>query len=193
MNLTLNQLVACTGARIDRAQRFLPHLQFAMDEYSINTPRRIAAFLSEVGHESGGLHWTTEIWGPTAIQLRYEGRADLGNTQPGDGEKFKGHGLLQDTGRANHARARDRLRKRFPDLAVPDFEEDPDALALPQWAALSAADYWDEHGLNIYADTDDIDGVCDVINRGHKTLKYGDAIGFPDRLARYGAAEAALA
>jgi putative chitinase len=194
--LTIEQLSACTGARIDRAQRFRDALAFAMDAYDINTPARASAFLAEIGHESGGLRYTTELWGPTAIQLRYEGRADLGNIYAGDGEKFKGHGLLQTTGRANHARVRDRLRAKFPGLFVPDFEADPDALAFAQWAALSAADYWGEHGLNALADAGDIgdiDGISDVINRGHRTVRYGDAIGFPDRVARYEAAKAALA
>lgn len=193
MILTVEQIAQCTGARIDRAQRFCEALAFAMNAYDIGTPERAAPFLAEIGHESGGLRYTTELWGPTAVQLRYEGRADLGNIHHGDGEKFKGHGLLQTTGRANHARVRDRLRARFPALFVPDFEDDPEALAFAQWAALSAADYWDEHGLNALADAGDFDGISDIINRGHRTIRYGDAIGFPDRLARYEAAKAALA
>ena len=56
----------------------------------------------------------------------YEGRVDLGNTQPGDGVRFKGRGLIQTTGRKNHALVRDRLRQRFHD--VPDFELEPEAL-----------------------------------------------------------------
>jgi putative chitinase len=186
------QLIAtCTGARMDRVKVFLQPLQNAFGTYAINTPARQAAFLANVGHESGGLRYTTEIWGPTPVQLRYEGRADLGNTQTGDGYRFRGHGLIQTTGRANHAAARDRLRQRLGGT-VPDFEADPDALALPVWAALSAGDYWDMCGLNAWADRGDFDGVCDLINRGRKSAKHGDSNGWAERLKLYKAAQAAL-
>lgn len=146
-----------------------------MARYGIDTPQRQAHFLAQIGHESGGLRYTTELWGPTPAQQRYEGRADLGNTQPGDGSLFRGHGLLQITGRANHARARDRLP------GAPDFEQYPALLAQPEWAALSAAQFWDEHGLNKWADAGDVDGVSDLINRGHKTAAVGDANGYAER------------
>jgi putative chitinase len=183
--MTPNILAQCTGARIDRAQTFAPFISTALAVYSITTPVRQAAFLANVGVESGGLHWLTELWGPTAQQSRYEGRADLGNVHPGDGARFKGHGLLQVTGRANHARARDRLRARFPDWEVPDFEAEPEKLALPEWAALSAGDYWDDHKINAFADAGDFDGCCDLVNRGHKTERIGDANGYVERLALY--------
>lgn len=93
--------------------------------------------------------------------------------------------MIQVTGRNNHARARDRLRTKFPGRDVPDFEVDPEALALPEWAALSAADFWNAHSLNKWADAGDFDGVSDIINRGRKTSKQGDANGYNDRLVRY--------
>jgi putative chitinase len=182
--MTAEELARATGARLDRAQLFLPHIVAAMAAYYIDlTPDRKAFFLANVGHESGGLHYTTEIWGPTPVQERYEGRADLGNTEPGDGSKFRGHGLLQDTGRANHARVRDRLRAKFPDLDVPDFEEFPEKLSEPMWAAYSAADFVDMENLNAVADSGDFDGYCDCINRGHKTRAEGDSNGYAQRLA----------
>lgn len=190
--MTPEVLAVCTGARIDRARTYAVPLTDAMQEYHIDTPVRQAAFLPNVGHESGGLHWAEEVWGPTASQLRYEGRLDLGNTQPGDGQRFKGHGLLETTGRKNHAAARDRLRARFPDLGVPDFEAYPEALALPQWAALSAADYWDMRKLNDWADRGDFDGVCDLINLGRKTITIGDANGYAERFKLWGFAKTAL-
>lgn len=183
-------LAACTGARIDRAERFAPFLSAGMALYLIDNAKRQAAFLANVGHESGGLKYTSELWGPTAAQARYEGRHDLGNTHPGDGSRYRGHGLIQTTGRTNHARVRDRLRQRFDD--VPDFEADPDALCDPQWAALSACDYWDMRDLNVLADVDDFDGVCDVINRGRKTEDMGDANGYEDRYERWQYARRAL-
>ena len=183
-------LALCTGARIDRAQRFAEPLSAAMAFYSIDTPIRQAMFLANVGHESGGLHYTTEIWGPTAVQLKYEGRKDLGNIHPGDGFKFRGHGLIQTTGRFNHVAVRDRLRKRFD--SVPDFEADPDKLAEAQWACLSAADFWDMRGLNGWADKDDFDGVCDIINRGRKTQANGDSNGWNERVKLYASARLVL-
>ncbi len=168
--MTPEQLAACTGARMDRAEAFADLMTAAMNEFEITTPERIVAFLAQVGHESGGLHWMREIWGPTAQQLRYEPPSELaarlGNTKPGDGKRFMGHGLIQVTGRYNHARMRDRLRKRFPLLGVPDFEVEPEKLAAPQWATLSAADYWSDRGLNELADAGDFEAITRRINGG---------------------------
>jgi putative chitinase len=183
-------LARCTGAQISRAQLFADPLSAGMAFYMIDTPLRQAMFLPNIGHESGGLRYTTELWGPTLAQKGYEGRRDLGNTQPGDGSRFRGHGLIQTTGRANHAAVRDRLRARFPD--VPDFVEQPEKLAEPQWAALSACDYWDMRRLNTWADAGSFDNVCDIINRGKATPAAGDSNGWSDRVALYTGARAAL-
>lgn len=183
------ELIAiCTGARPDRAERCASALTEAMALYDINTPERQAMFLANIGHETGGLNFLSEIWGPTETQKRYEGRADLGNTQPGDGRKFKGHGMLQVTGRFNHAKARDRLRARFPDQVVPDFEVSPELLADPKWASLSAADYIERTNCQRFADIGDFDGYCDTINRGRKTAADGDSNGWEDRTRLYKAA-----
>lgn len=182
----------CTGARPDRAERCAEPLTTAMKLFDIDTPIRQAMFLANIGHETGGLHYLTEIWGPTEAQKRYEGRADLGNTRPGDGKRFCGHGMLQNTGRYNHAAVRDRLRKRFPHMSVPDFEADPERLADPQWASLAAGDYIEMKNGNAMADLGDFDGYCDLINRGRKTAADGDSNGFADRLKLYKAALGAL-
>lgn len=184
--MTPKQLAQATGARIDRAVEFLPHIEAAMHAYAIDqTPQRKAMFLANIGHESGGLHWLVEIWGPTEAQRRYEGRADLGNVQPGDGILYRGRGLLQTTGRTNYASACDRLRARFSGLAVPDFVAAPELLAMPQWASLSAADFVGRESLNAVADSGDFDGYCDRINRGHKTRTVGDSNGYAQRFALY--------
>lgn len=191
--MSLDQLVLATGARPDRANLCLTALVQAMQLYQIDTPKRQAMFLANVGHETGGLRFLTELWGPTEVQKRYEGRKDLGNTQPGDGAKFKGHGMLQITGRYNHAAARDRLRKRFPELDVPDFEAEPEKLAEPEWAALSAGDFIERTNCQVWADMDSFDGYCDEINKGRKTAADGDSNGWADRLKLYKAAMRALA
>jgi putative chitinase len=182
--VTPQLLRAATGCSSDLSERLAGPLSAACALYGIDTPLRLAHFLAQVGHESGGFRHSTEIWGPTAAQRRYEGRADLGNTQPGDGERFKGHGYLQTTGRFNHARVRDRLRERFPHLDVPDFEAEPERLAEPQWAALSAADYWDDRGLNALADAGDFLAITKRVNGGFN--------GLDDRRMRLARAVAAL-
>lgn len=181
--MTPEVLAKCTGARIDRAYEFVGPLSAAMGFYHIDSPLRQAAFLAQIGHESGGLRYTSELWGPTDVQRRYEGRADLGNTKPGDGSLFRGHGLIQTTGRFNHARVRDRLRQRFDD--VPDFETHPEALTQSKWASLSATDYWDDKGLNALADAEQFETITRRINGGLN--------GQADRLALYHVAQRVLA
>lgn len=120
------------------------------------------------------------------------GAENLGNTQPGDGWKFRGAGLLQSTGRSNVELLTRRLRKRFAEMAVPDFTENPEKLTELQWAALSACDFIDRNGLNERADQGDFDGYCDVINLGAKTGRNGDAFGWSDRVSLYEAGMRAL-
>jgi putative chitinase len=169
--MTPEDLARCTGARIDRAQSALAGIESAMQHYDISTPARMGMFLANVGHESGGLKWLTEIWGPTQVQMRYEGRQDLGNNQPGDGTRFKGRGYLQTTGRANYAKLTQRLRARWPQSDVPDFEATPEVLAQPEWAAISAADYWDMRNLNALADRGAFLDVVKKINGGTNGLE----------------------
>jgi putative chitinase len=190
--LTMEKLAACTAARIDRAQMFLPHLIETMVMYEINTPARVAAFLAQVGHETGHLTWTSEIWGPTLDQARYERDPEcdwppvtkdsrnskpyqLGNSEPGDGQRFKGRGLLQITGRANYASARDRMRKVFG-MRVPDFVQEPKRLADAEWAALSAGDYWKSRSLNAVADAGDFVTLTRRINGGINGLQQRQAL-----------------
>jgi putative chitinase len=161
---TLRDTVQCS---LVRAREWLPHINETLRLFRIDTPARAAAFLAQISHESGRLAYTSEIWGPTAAQRRYEGRADLGNTQPGDGSRYRGHGLIQTTGRANHASTRNGLRSpRFCLHSAPDFEADPDALALPRWAALSAGWYWHSRDINTLADAGQFDAITTRINGG---------------------------
>lgn len=177
------ELSQATGARIDRAREHLEHIEAAMAAYEITTPKRKAAFLAQIGHESGGLHWINEIWGPSAAQRRYEVRQDLGNNQPGDGHRYMGRGWLQITGRDNYRRATQRLRDRFADC--PDFEAEPELIATARWAALTAAEYWYNAGCNPLADREDFEKITKVINGGLN--------GYADRLARWADAKDALA
>jgi putative chitinase len=176
-------LRAATGCTAEAAERFAPHLDEACRAYGIDTFARYVAFLAQIGHESGSLRHVREIWGPTPAQQRYEGRADLGNVYPGDGQRYMGRGLIQTTGRHNYRAVRDRLRTRGQD--APDFERDPDSLESPKWAAWSAADYWDWRGLNALADRGDFEQITRRINGGLN--------GHADRLRRLQVAREALA
>lgn len=170
--ITVEQLMTCTGASKARAEPALLGAIRAMALYDINTPARIGMFLANVGHETGGLRWLREIWGPTEAQLRYEGRRDLGNVQPGDGKRYMGRGWLQTTGRANYEKLRDRMRYRFPDIAVPDFVAAPDRLELPEWAPMSAADYVDMRNLNRHADRGAFVDYVRAVNGGINGLEH---------------------
>lgn len=182
--MTPELLRAATGCTPDAAERFVGPLTDACASFDIDTPARLAAFLAQIGHESGSLRHVREIWGPTPAQVRYEGRADLGNVQPGDGSRYRGRGLIQTTGRANYVRVRDRLRARLGDR-VPDFEATPDALEEPRWAVWSAADYWDDRRLNALADAGNFDTITYRINGGQN--------GQADRQARWERAKVAMA
>lgn len=166
--MTPAQLALATGARIDRTTEWLPVIEAAMQEFGIDTRLRQCMFLAQIGHESGGMKYTTEIWGNTAAQLRYEGRKDLGNTQVGDGFKYRGRGLIQTTGRYNYEKTADALGL--------DCLTNPDLLAEPQNAARSAAWWWQSHNLNRFADTGDIVGCTKVINGGTNGLEHRKAL-----------------
>lgn len=142
-------------------------LEAACVEYSIDTPARRAAFLAQVAHESGGFKWLHEIWGPTPAQAGYEGRADLGNTEQGDGFRYRGRGYLQTTGRANY-------RKAGAALGL-DLEGDPDQLATPGPAARSAGFYWKSHGLNTLADAGLFREITRRVNGGYNGLASREA------------------
>lgn len=176
----LKKIIPYAGVRADA---FLGPLNAAMDEFGIDTPARQAAFIAQIAHESGSLRYVREI----ASGEAYEGRRDLGNTEPGDGVRYKGRGLIQITGRANYRACSLALFGDERLLASPQLLEESGN------ACRSAAWFWKTHGLNKWADAGDFDGVSDVINRGRKTAKEGDANGYEDRLAYYERAQSVLA
>lgn len=100
----------------------------------------LAQFLAQVMHESGGLRYVREIWGPTKAQNGYEGRADLGNTKPGDGKRYMGRDVLQITGRANYRALTKWVRDTFG--AKVDFEAKPELLESPEWLGIGAIWYF---------------------------------------------------
>jgi putative chitinase len=181
MNLTASIVAAGTGAAPSRATLFAPFIQIACDHYQIAQPLDVAAFLAQIGHESGNLVFTKELWGPTAAQLQYEPpsqkASDLGNTQPGDGKLFCGRGLIQITGRRNYTLAAMGL-----DL---DLLNHPELLEQPSNAAMSAGWFWWNNKLSAIANAGDFVTLTRRINGGTN--------GLADRQALYDAAKKALA
>ena len=142
-----------------------------------DTPLRFAHALAQLGHESGGFRYMEEIWGPTAAQKGYEGRADLGNTVAGDGYRYRGRGPIQITGRANY-------RTYGRALGI-DLERRPELASAPSIGLQVSAAYWTARGINAIADRDDVEAVTRAINGGLN--------GLSDRKARLVAAKALLA
>lgn len=171
MHLTMSHLSRTAHGVIghDNAASFLAGLEAIGPRAGLDRPHRVVHLVAQAMHESLAFTFDREIWGPTKAQLRYEGRADLGNTRPGDGYRYRGRGPFQVTGRANYARFTAWCRGQWPDC--PDFEADPDALLTGQWEGLSPIWYWDAgnptgRSLNRYADEADAEMVTRRINGG---------------------------
>ncbi len=156
-----------------RPEQLASQLNRTMIEYGINTPMRQAHFLAQIAHESDRFNALEEY----ASGEDYEGRDDLGNTQPGDGVRFKGRGLIQITGRTNYGDCGKALGV--------DLISNPKRLADPDLASRSAGWFWSTRQLNGDADRDDVRTVTRVINGGYN--------GLDDRIQLLQAAKKALA
>ena len=168
-------------------------LQTVFDKYGINTPIRQASFIGQCQHESNNfktleenLHYSAaglmRVWpsrfpsadvanqyanNPEKIANKvYAGR--MGNTEEGDGWAYHGRGLIQLTGRDNYKNCGDALG-----LAL---ITNPELLAMPRGAALSAGWFWNKHGLNELADAKDFETMTKRIN--------GGTLGLDDRIAK---------
>ena len=177
MSITPQQLLQILPNAGPVAGVFVPVLNAAMGHYQIVGAKRVAAFIAQIGHESGQLKYVKEIWGPTAAQAKYEGRKDLGNTVAGDGSKYRGRGLIQITGRANYM--------AFGEALGLDLIKQPELLEKPQHACMSAAWFWATKGLSTLADAGQFDKITQRINGGQN--------GAADRQALYARALKVLA
>ena len=182
--LTAKQLQAIMPATpAAKREALLPFLQAAMTEFAIETPAREAAFVAQLAHESGQFRFMEEIWGPTPAQRRYEPvstlAATLGNSETGDGLRFKGRGPIQITGRANY--------KRFGDLLGIDLVSDPARAARPELAFRIAGLFWSKKGLSELADRATDEAFREITRRIN-----GGFNGLEDRRKFYAAACAAL-
>lgn len=151
-------------------------LASTLADYDIDTPLRIAHFVAQIAHESDGFCTCEEY----ASGRAYEGRSDLGNTEPGDGVRYKGRGLLQLTGRHNYRQVGGRIGI--------DLEGEPELAADPQTSLVVACEYWvnwGSTGINPRADRDDLIGVTRAVNGGLN--------GLDDRRRYLGRAKTAIA
>lgn len=146
--------------QISRSRRaaILPPLQKAMRDVNITPGLREAHAMAQFLHESGGFQFKREL----ASGQAYEGRLDLGNTQPGDGRRFRGRGWIQITGRANY--------KRFGKVLGINLEANPELAETDENAARIACAYWNDRDLNKFADRDDILTITRRINGGTNGL-----------------------
>jgi putative chitinase len=182
MPITEQQLLQILPNAGRQAGVFVPVLNTAMAKYGIVTRLRSAAFIAQIGHESGQLARLVENLNYSAegLMKTWPGRFDLprataaarkpeqianiaygermGNAAPGDGWKYRGRGLIQVTGKSNYAACGDALGL--------DLIGSPERLEQPQYAALSAAWYWAINGLNTLADAGDLKGITQRINGG---------------------------
>ena len=148
---------------------YLPFIQQAMEEFEITSYLRETTFLAQLAHESAELRYMEEI----ASGAAYEGRKDLGNTQPGDGKRYKGRGPIQLTGRANYT--------KYGGLLGLDLVNDPTIAATKEVGFRIAGEYWQLNGLNELADQQQFKAITKRINGGYN--------GLDDRIKYYGRAK----
>jgi putative chitinase len=208
--LTLAQLQACMPMLGTRAQDFLPYLPMAINLAGATTRNRLTMFMATVAYESDDLRhleenlnysaeglmrtWPKRFDAATAAQYArqperianrvYALRGGNGDEKSGDGWRYRGAGAIQLTFKANQHACAAFFGKRDEDMYA--------WLRSPEGALMSAAWFWKTRGCNDYADHNDFDGVCDIVNIGRKTTAYGDAIGFINRLVRLRAIQAII-
>ncbi|WMN15346.1 glycoside hydrolase family 19 protein [Pseudomonas piscis] len=164
MTITVQQLLQILPNAGAKAGVFVPALNAAMGKYDIVTRLRIAAFIAQIGHESGQLRYVRELGNDQYLSKYDTGTlaARLGNTlqADGDGQKYRGRGLIQVTGRANYEACSEAL---FGDSRLLNT---PELLETPVYAALSAGWFWQKAGLNTLADKGDFLTITKRINGG---------------------------
>lgn len=162
---------------------------YLLNDYQINTPKRVAAFLAQCHHESGGFVWLTENLNYRATglmktfpkyfkdmetALRYEKKPDaianyvyanrMGNgpEESGDGSRYKGRGVIQLTGKDNYF--------WFAASLEITPEEASEYTQTFEGAAQSACWFWETNNLNKHADSGDIRKMSIIINGGEKGM-----------------------
>ena len=179
MKLTSTQLDQITGHKKYAARKkSLADILSGLPDI-LGQPYQMAQFMAQIMHESMGMRYTKEIWGPTTAQKRYEGRKDLGNVRSGDGKRFSGRGYIQTTGRANYRSFTAWMRDR--DRSCPDFEASPELLETPEYLGMAAVWYWTKRVPARYVDEGNIEMVTRRVNGGLNG--YADRLRYYDRAA----------
>lgn len=167
-----------------RYEELAPAFNRALIQANCNTVLRVTMFCSQIGHESGGLKWMEEIADGSA----YEGRRDLGNTQQGDGRRFKGRGPIQVTGRHNYGKLSEWAHSKGIVDSPTKFVDEPHLLSQPEFGFLGAVWYWTvARDMNSFADNRDLIGATRAVNGGqngiddrrvfyYRALNLGEAI-----------------
>lgn len=206
--LTEEQLIRIIPESSHVASKYIDALNEAFERFEINTPLRQAAFIAQCGHEStrftrveenlnysaNGLmrtfpgYFTPEsskqyAYKPQMIANHcYANKGGNGDEESGDGWRYRGRGLIQVTLKNNYVR---RGRRLVQDPAY--FVDSPDLLLEPEWAVRTACDYWDDNGLNAYADRDTEEEFRNLTRKINRALR-----GLDDRLGLWHKAKAIL-
>ena len=168
-----------------RYEELCPAFNKALIQAGCTTVLRVTMWCSQIGHESGGLKWMEEIADGSA----YEGRRDLGNTQPGDGRRFKGRGPIQVTGRHNYSKLSTWAHSKGYVDSPTKFVDDPFLLSRPEFGFLGAVWYWTvaRPQMNQLADDQLLVAATQAVNGGqngiddrrkfyYRALALGDAL-----------------
>ncbi|AQA23211.1 chitinase class I family protein [Rhodococcus sp. MTM3W5.2] len=147
------------GMPAEKIAEYVAPLNAAMERGGIDNPVRQAAFIAQLAVESDSFRTFEEY----ASGRAYEGRADLGNTQAGDGERYKGRGAIQITGRHNY--------ESLSQFTGIDFVAHPELVEAPENAFTTAVWYWQSRDLNQVADSAGIVRVSELVNGGHHALE----------------------
>lgn len=145
--ITPEHLAAIAGKSTSLMAGLADWMNKVCPSYEIDTPQEYAHFLAQACHETDHFRTLREY----ASGKAYEGRADLGNTRPGDGVKYRGRGIFQTTGRSNYLQLG--IIKGRRDL----FINSPELLEQPEYAVWSACEYWKTRNLNDVANHADSD------------------------------------
>lgn len=166
MKVTREQFVKIIGDG-QRTDRFLHYINQWAETFGINTPLRMAHFLAQVLHETNGLRQMREFGQPRYFNKYEQGKLGkmLGNTQKGDGNRYKGRGMLMLTGRANYQAYQN------SGYCKGDIMSQPELLEGPVGGTKSGMWYWWKKGLNEIADKDDIVKVTKAVNGGANGLE----------------------
>lgn len=178
-------LARATGLTPARAAEILPTMVDGLKQAQCTNANRIAMFIAQTGHESAGFQRTEEY----ASGAAYEGRVDLGNTQPGDGVRFKGRTWIQITGRHNVSKFSQWAHGKGLVPTPTYFVDRPVELQELRWAGIGAAWYWvvARPDINALSDKRDLNTVTRRINGGTNGLadrqnRYNRALALGDQL-----------